>query len=541
MADKTVYEVDIKYALDDKASAALGSLHEKATKAESTLKNIAGYFKTMAVAFVAREGLMEGKRLFIDLNSEMQQMKMSMAGVIGYNLAQPFEKASAATDKLIDGWQQFSKTTTLTTQEFVEFGKQLTPAIMNSGVGLKGLDDIVKKGAVVGKALSGGHAGGLGYVGTEISEALMGTLRPNQQFNQMLLRPAAEKMGVDLKNWGSMLMSERVKILQTALADPAWDKLIEKQRSSWEGVTSTFKDNIEIAARKVGLPVFEAISKEIGGWNKWLDENPDKIAQWSKQFSDGLVTGFNAVKAVGNFIVEHKDELLGIATVFASLKLMSFGVGAAGDIIGVFKTLTTSASSAAQGLAMIYIAAQAFADWVNSEHDANILGPKGDESAFASNLISRKRSVGALFQEARQQGLIDENGASVNDGRLRLYRMMQNDFDLYKIRSGSSTTTVKNRADSLFSGMEQAFAAMPFALKEKLLGKHVAPYGPENDPLNLSKNGPAGRGMGNMNVTIQKIEVASDDPDRFVFGIQKAFDKMSKSPSQADSVFHGSF
>lgn len=45
----------------------------------------------------------------------------------------------------------------------------------------------------------------------------------------------------------------------------------------------------------------------------------------------------------------------------------------------------------------------------------------------------------------------------------------------------------------------------------------------------------------NVNITINKIEVASDDPDRFVFGAVKAFEKAAKNPTQAATTIPGGF
>lgn len=46
---------------------------------------------------------------------------------------------------------------------------------------------------------------------------------------------------------------------------------------------------------------------------------------------------------------------------------------------------------------------------------------------------------------------------------------------------------------------------------------------------------------GDINITIQKIEVASEDPDRFVHGAVKAFERAAKNPTQAATTIPGGF
>ena len=76
-------------------------------------------------------------------------------------------------------------------------------------------------------------------------------------------------------------------------------------------------DNLKIALGKVGLPLFKALTEEMKDWNKWLDANQDKVAEFGKTLSDGLVTGFRAVKSAVQFLVEHSDTIIAIGKVWA--------------------------------------------------------------------------------------------------------------------------------------------------------------------------------------------------------------------------------
>jgi len=48
-----------------------------------------------------------------------------------------------------------------------------------------------------------------------------------------------------------------------------------------------------------------------------------------------------------------------------------------------------------------------------------------------------------------------------------------------------------------------------------------------------------GKGLGDMNVKIDRIEVQSDDPDRFAFGLTETLYSIARNPSQARNAFGG--
>jgi hypothetical protein len=65
--------------------------------------------------------------------------------------------------------------------------------------------------------------------------------------------------------------------------------------------------------------------------------------------------------------------------------------------------------------------------------------------------------------------------------------------------------------------------------------KNLIAGNPQGGPLGNGKGGPLGPGA-NIHVNM-KVEVKSDDPDRFVMDLGKAFELAVKSPSSAYTAF----
>lgn len=335
MPNSTVYDVQIRYGLDDKASAALENLGRTAERTEKHVGGLKEGLQTLAEVFLVREGLHKAKEWFVDANAEMENMKIQMGAISSYNLSKPFEEAAKQTDTLIEGWQTFSKSTTLTTKDLVHFGSMLEGSVLTSGASMKDFDAIVRRGAVVGNVLGAGHAGGLKYVATEFSEALQGNLRKTEMLNMQLLKPAMEKEGKSIEEWNHLTTQERVRIFMKAINDPAWDAAINKQRTSYLGVTSTLKDNFEILARETGVKFFEKIKGSVGEINDFIDKHPKEIAEFTTKVSDGLVKAFDFIKKAFEFVVQHKDIILKIAETWAIGKV----TGAFGGMNGALGML----------------------------------------------------------------------------------------------------------------------------------------------------------------------------------------------------------
>lgn len=559
MANSTVYDVKIQYALDDRAGRGLDALSSKADEAGRHMEALHKGFSRLVELMIGREAFAKGKELFIDFNAQLEQTKISMAAITSYNMGTTFASARTASTGLINDWFKFSESTVLTGKQIVDFGSNVEGAALSAGATLKQVSELAKLGSVVGNVLSAGHAGGLQYVGLEVREALMGNLRKTQMFNMQLLMPYMKSIGKSVDEFNTLSAKKRLEYYMGALKSPAWKAAVDAQANSYEGRLSTLEHKIQIFGAQIGEQLFGALSGQLGEINRWLNEHPKELEAFAEKFSASLMTGFNLVKSVMKTIIDHKDELIGIATVFGALKGAQLLGGAGGGILnGIyalvksskaadssFVTMMGSAMQAAAGLGTLYFAAQSLADYFNNELEREVKGPAAERGAIEDAMkqrASEKFALGAASETATINGQrvardpyvdmaygkiveeVHQLGAYTKEGTL----------NVDKLATQLSRDGILGDAQNQFIQFaREAFDRFGNIDSDGSLARRLG--------LDVSgdiKGRPVGK-TGDVNVRIDKIEVASDDPDRFVFGVVKAFEKFNKSPTQAEAALRG--
>lgn len=601
MGNSTVYDVQIRYGLEDKASAQLENLGRTAERTERHVGSVKEGLRSLAEVFLVKEGLHKAKEWFIDSNSEMEQMKINMAAITSYNLGTPFEKAAKQTDTLIAGWQQFSKSTTLTTKQFVEFGASIEGAVFNAGGGMKQLDDIVKRGAVVSNIIAKGHAGGLSYASTELREALSGNLRKTQMLNMQLLGPVMEKEGKSLEQWNTLTTSERMRLYTKAISDPAWNAAIDKQRDSFDGVTSTLKDNFEILARETGEKVFDKMKVSLKEMNQWIDTHPKEIADFTTKVADGLSKAFDLMKGAFEFVVAHKDILIKLGEIWAMGKV----TGALGGMGGFMSAGSNSGQGMIGGMAAFRQNSRDLTSPGLGGAQMNAMYNNG--AATAGNVLTGalvgygldqltgdlgKTNTALMGFEGAISGLPGPLGL-VGQGLLALHSSLKWFAEQYdknqkvEVEHEGDFLALKDQikrgdAGALYASLKQAgivkngeFSPNAFVAYTNMKRHGAGIVGPDffggdskedselagraaalvanmkdraardnyynayKAPSDVEKG--KKKDKANINVTIQKIEVPASDPDRFVHSLVKKFDKLAKNPTQAERTLRGGF
>lgn len=596
--NSTVYDVQVRYTVDDRGSQGLDHLAKSAENAESHAGGLKGALEAIGAIFVVERGFEVGKQWLIESNSHFQQMKINMAAVTSYNLGTPFERAKTQTDGLIEGWQEFSKQTVLTTTQFTEFGSAVNGAVLASGATMKQYDEIVKRGAVVSNVLAAGHAGGLQYASMELREALMGNLRKTQMLNVQLLGPALAKEGKTLEEWNTLTAKERVRIYMAAINDPAWNAAITAQSTSYEGRLSTLKDNLEIAARAIGKPLFEEIAKSIGKLNDFVKTHPKEIHEWSVKISNALITGFGVVKDVFAFIVAHKDTIIKIAEGWALMKL-SGGVGGMGGLLGSLPGARTGAMGGMSGLMQNLMGITQRGAFGGLQYNAMANAPGfGLQGARVGLLVGMgldkmsgdlgKTNTALMSFEGALAGLpgplglvgaaleafhfalkfvaeaIDEMHADrvKGEGDFRATKSeflgthtsedlmfsaikhsgalsKEGNFDRQKLY----TTLEKMAADS--EDAQKNLKIVPkmveaaTMLLEKMGGEEIARRLRGDKPMDVEGGKKANKQ--DVHVTIHKIEVPASDPDRFVHKLVQKFEDIQRNPVGAENHLRGGF
>lgn len=551
MIDSTTrYIVETRYTLDDRSSAALDKIAaaadragESAHKLHLGLGHLAGGFGIHAIIHKAKEA-------FIDFNAEVEQSKIALSAVLESNLGGSFEKAQKKAEMLFGEFQKFAVTSPFTTKEVGEFATAVSNSLFSAGASVKQFTEISEKSMVAARVF---HLP-MELAAIQVQEMMAGTVRKGERFAQSILHLAH----VSAEQWRAMTGQQRLAVFEKAVTSDAIKQAAVAQGNSFKGVLSTFEDKLQIALGKVGKPLFEAITKEIKGWNEWMEKNGAKLEEIGQKFGRALVDGFQVVKSAIGFVVEHREMFLKIAAMWMALKGINFAAAGGSALTSVFVNLAKGGASAAGSLVALYSAAQVLASYLDEQQSKAIEGASvtnraeeygtkyeqalllmqnEDQRAYASRLLNMARDANSVT--------VDAEGHQVfNKDRYERYLKEKveapsstdpKELAKYQERLAMLDVTVAQTADAFLRWGNQLQAnSGPKDVLQDWMKKGfdaVRDAADEQERRNL-KNG-------DVNVTIQHLEVAAPDADRFIIDLDDVVAKVRRNPSQARDTLRG--
>ena len=544
-ASDTVYRVRTVYETDDGASngiKAIGKEADRASKKTGMLKQALMGF----AAFAGYKALGAAKGALIDFNVEMEQARIQMAGLMQLNVGGTFNANMSKASDLVGKLQQRAKKSVGTTQDMVEMASMITRPVLAAGLGMQDLEDITANATVAAKAF-GMEAG---QAALDIEQALMGTLGKKDRFARALLEP----MGMDTTKFNALSAKERAKALADAMRQEGITKMAEAQAGSFAGVTSTLKDNIQMALGRVGLPLMQAITREVQKINRYFDENGEQLEAFADSAGKLLVDGFMVAKSVMTTIVENKDLLLTIAKAALAIKaargiqglLGSFWKGVA-QHSKVFASTTATASSklgafagaagsAASMLGTLYVAAKAFADWVDrkqiEKQDEGVQSAGANRSAVSGYNAFVKRDYDTAAMRLRQLEI--DKLVKIRDGKLSVNK----NNAIFKGEGGAKALREVRMMERAWndSGLGGAKLKSAFRDRQRRWKKYTDPE--PKGKGDEEKDGKDNRPKGDTNVKVE-ITIPARDPDRFARDFNEAMKKVAVNPIAARNALRG--
>lgn len=595
----TIYDVRVKYALDDKASTGVKGIASATDKAAQSAFSLKG-----ALAAIGGVGALKlGKTLLVDFNSELDQMKIGLTAVMQMQLKYPFEKARIEADKLFNTFQQMAKKSPATTKDFMEMGNAIAPVVAMMGGGPDKIAKLAQGGILASQAF-GERAD---IVGLDIKQMLMGTVSSKDRIAQQLIA----SRGMDSTKFNALDAKQRASMTESMLQDPALLKAADTMGESFKGQISTLQDQLQITFGQAGLPLMQAMTSEIKKWNTWIEKHPKLIQQWVTSFGETVKTGFEYVRSVASWFVDHRDLLAdlgktlllmkssqmagnvfrkftdGVGSLADTIKrqVAAFNGGGVGGLVGAaggFTGLTTTIfSKVIPGLALFSSALGIASSLLSSRNEQD---RKAREAA-----ISLQEATGEIPKLMSQRENLKKLMGSTTDATLRgrfsnemegltkkIYSPETLGIALRKIseaseqHGGTSLKTLAHDTSGLLSNnlihqlpetfdpknLEdnrriltevdktlKAFQNLPSDLREQAL-KYAFPeqYGmptPKETPAPSADWGDLKPPK--VEVNIQTVEVASEDPDRFVFSLVKIAENGIRHATQSQHTTPGGF
>lgn len=583
MSATTIYDVQLRYTLDDRATAGTRGFQGAAREAAGAAGALQGRVAALAGAFAGGIGLYQARKALIDFNSEMEQAKITVAGLMQLNLGGNFLSNMERANVLVSRLQQEAKTSVGTTADMVKMLSMITQPLTSAGASMDDLVSVTKGSVVASRAM--GIAAEV--AARDVDQAIRGQFHVVDQFSTKILGPMGFVGEEGRARFNRMSQEKRFQTFRSALEQPAIKEMAKAQGQSFAGELSTFQDNLQITFGKIGLPLFKEITAEVHEWNKWIEANDVRIQDFAAQLGKNLTTAFHGIQAAGEFFIAHKDTILTIAKVFGALQLTKMAAGGIGSVFTSLTSLTgavqattmtlsgptgviqgfgglvTKLTSAAGALTTLSAAAIAVGTAIG-EHFIDKWADR--QMAEARNMVTVPTSLrdiqqlrgmmspdkvvtlwnaaGKQYQEqgdtlerdkfqALRKSVLDRLTKSglINQGGL----VDREALALSLEQDRAMRQAAKNAAGvglSVRGGIDNPMAAQILADEIAHLVDQIKKISPDPD-LTKKPDSKAAK----VNVTIHRIEVASDDPDRFAFQFVESIRDVAKNPGAARNAF----
>jgi hypothetical protein len=326
MANETSYAVNVKYLVSNQdGRRATSELNDDVRKLDASTRSARDSFGLLGTAAAVAFGfaIHKAEDALIGFNTRVESSKISLAAMVQGFKGGEWAEAQERATRMYDEFQKFSVQTPVTTQDIMTFGKAVGAATFAAGGSIKDLTAITEQGVISAKAYGEESA----LASLQISEMLMGNVNSRMRFVKILLGLAH----MDEAKFKGLSGEDRIKVVRGVLEGESMKNARDALGGSFEGVSSTFRDKIQIALGGAGKQLFENVKAQLAEMNAWIDKNQVKIDHLARSLSDGLSTGFGVVKDAIGFLVAHADTLLAIGKVWLAVKIGGMIGSRAGD------------------------------------------------------------------------------------------------------------------------------------------------------------------------------------------------------------------
>lgn len=241
-------------------------------------------------------GIERMKRDLIDYNSQLDQMKIGIAGAtaaqVQWNGAaskmENYIQASKWAGGLFRDLQRDAAASIGTTQDFVQAFQMLSGPIAKTGLArtddeLKEMGrDMTRLSVATSAVLMGSEGAQIGI--QQIQRMLLGQSGAEMRMAQML-----GIVGKEAEKFNKLSVTDRYKRLRQELL--AFGPAIKDYETSWAGVSSTLQDTHERLMGVVGGPLYDWLRDSVSSLNIWIGENEDNIQRLASTMGQRLVVG----------------------------------------------------------------------------------------------------------------------------------------------------------------------------------------------------------------------------------------------------------
>ncbi len=591
----------MRFLLEDRSGKGAKGLARSLKTTESKAKSLGSTLRRVAVIAGGVFGLRAAKSSLIDFNSFMEQAKLRTAGLLSLTKKTDLaDQLGAASDVMLE-LQQRAKVSTATTREMVAFMTEIAQPVIAAGLETKDLAKFTAQAVVAAKAFGDEGIAAFDiqqalFENVKIRDRFSKKLLDLQSdtareaFNELSIKEKLVKIqealgGKQIEQLAKKQATSFAGIFST-LQDNIEIVLGKVGLPLFKALTGEIQNMVNLIGQNEGR--IAAIAKSIGvgivqGF-KFAKDFFLSLVQTARDVAAILGPVFKSVIAAFKFVGVNKNTIIFLAKALIAAKAIKGVAGfftAFGSGLG---KVATKANLAAVGLAALFLAANAAAKAIDEQQEAT-LGRRGQQRFLRDRLTElpkqlkgeptpeQAQDLSLLLKQAQEAKFIDEKGnislatvateltgqkfanemsarAFVNfstkqseanriqQGLLLLQSFMRSEsftnareqIVVAKNRQAQAAELSRIQTSNLLNSMQAVMNVAQKALglpAVKIPGAQVPAVG----GVKADKKPPR------VNVTINRMEIQSDDPDRFVFGMISAFQDAAANPNGAVDTF----
>jgi len=333
-------EVEEKKALKRRVArekAAIKDLNRMGHGAGRTMMYAGGAAATLGAYY----GLDIAKKRLIGYNAEIENYKIGIAGAT--SVMAEFAGANSAAENymmwmdrtpgIVKNLREDAAALVGTSKEFVTSYNLFSGPIAQTGLAktdkqlIKMTRDFNRLAVTSSAAMMNGEIG----LGTsQLQRMLYGGAGAEMRMAQMM-----RIVGDEAERFNKLSPADRYRYLHEQLVK--FQPAVKSYGNSWEGVTSTLEDTVDIVGGKIGEPLFGQVKTWISETNGWLTKHEDKISALAEVYGvklrnaiDGFL-GFDIQDAKWDDLEKRIDSVSEkLSTMATAGKWAFYGLGAAG-------------------------------------------------------------------------------------------------------------------------------------------------------------------------------------------------------------------
>lgn len=329
MANSTVYDIRLRYLLQDKVSGRLGRVQRSLDRTANSAGFLERGLRRATAIGAGAFGVRTAAKHLIGFNAQMEDLKLNLAGMISMATTTDFSEALVLAEGSLGRFRQAAKASVGTTKDMVAMGVQIAQPIFSASSSMLEFEKLAVNAVVASKALGVQSE----VAARDIDQAIRGQFRSVDVFTGKLLGALGFLGEEGRRAFNELGIQARKAKIAEALTLPAITELAKAQEKSFSGVYSTLQDNLQTFLGSVGKPLFEAITTELQRWNTWIERNQATVDRIAKTLATGLVDFFGVVKTTVQFFVDNKDTLLLVAKTWAGFRVGKLAGGLLGGAL----------------------------------------------------------------------------------------------------------------------------------------------------------------------------------------------------------------